>query len=278
MGRTPGTAEGDAVMEEEWLACTDPVKMYDMVKGRASIRQVRLLMVGCCRLKASAFSDPRIQLTLETAERCADDPAAEAVANALWDEYVTSPQPSFPQAGLAGEIGRAILGAWGMLREGWSGPSDDDIYRNAEDAILHAVFMCLRDGPKVVFSGGSGDAVQYCLRAVEQAWSLGDSEVNSGIVEGEEAKKASWMTAIAGIIRCLFNNPFRPIRPDPAWQTPNAVTLARTMYETRDFAAMPLLADLLEEAGCPAAVSEHCRGPGPHVRGCWVLDLLLGKS
>src|SRR5262245_61901268 len=72
--------------------------------------------------------------------------------------------------------------------------------------------------------------------------------------------------------------PLRPTIPDPAWLTPNAVVLARTMYDDRDFAAMPLLADLLEESGCPANVSAHCRGPGPHVRGCWVVDLLLGKE
>jgi hypothetical protein len=50
------------------------------------------------------------------------------------------------------------------------------------------------------------------------------------------------------------------------------------MYEARDFTAMPLLADLLEEAGCPAAVGAHCRDLGPHARGCWVVDLLLGKE
>jgi hypothetical protein len=69
-------------------------------------------------------------------------------------------------------------------------------------------------------------------------------------------------------------NPFRPIRPDPAWQTPNALTLARTIYDDRRWELLPLLADLLEEAGCPANVSAHCRGPGPHVRGCWVIDLV----
>ena len=51
------------------------------------------------------------------------------------------------------------------------------------------------------------------------------------------------------------------------------------MYESRDFAAMPVLADALEEAGCDHAdVLAHCRGPGPHVRGCWVVDLVLGKA
>jgi hypothetical protein len=80
------------------------------------------------------------------------------------------------------------------------------------------------------------------------------------------------------LLRDIFGNPFRPVRPDPAWMPAGAVTLARTMYESRDFAAMPLLADLLEEAGCPEPVAAHCRQPGEHVRGCWVVDLLLGKE
>ena len=51
------------------------------------------------------------------------------------------------------------------------------------------------------------------------------------------------------------------------------------MYDDRDFAAMPILADALEEAGCDSAnILAHCREPGVHVRGCWVVDLVLGKS
>jgi hypothetical protein len=80
------------------------------------------------------------------------------------------------------------------------------------------------------------------------------------------------------LARDIFGNPFRPLTTDLSWVPANAVVLARTMYETRDFTALPLLADLLEEAGCPADVSAHCRGPGPHARGCWVVDLVLGKS
>ena len=57
------------------------------------------------------------------------------------------------------------------------------------------------------------------------------------------------------------------------------VTLARQMYESLDFGAMPILADALQDAGCDSAdILNHCRGPGPHVRGCWVVDLVLGKE
>ena len=58
-----------------------------------------------------------------------------------------------------------------------------------------------------------------------------------------------------------------------------ALALARQMYDSRDFAPMPVLADALQDAGCEhVGVLAHCRGDGPHVRGCWVVDLLLGKE
>jgi hypothetical protein len=57
------------------------------------------------------------------------------------------------------------------------------------------------------------------------------------------------------------------------------LSLARQMYESRDFSSMPILADALQDAGCDNDdILNHCRGPGPHVRGCWVVDLVLGKA
>ncbi|HJZ55720.1 MAG TPA: hypothetical protein VKE74_12200 [Gemmataceae bacterium] len=77
----------------------------------------------------------------------------------------------------------------------------------------------------------------------------------------------------------MFGNPFRLAAFDPAWRTSTAVQLARQMYEAREFSAMPILADALQDAGCEnAEILDHCRGSGPHVRGCWVVDLVLGKS
>jgi hypothetical protein len=55
--------------------------------------------------------------------------------------------------------------------------------------------------------------------------------------------------------------------------------LARGIYDDRAFDRLPILADALEDAGChDTAILDHCRQPGPHVRGCWVVDLLLGKE
>ena len=79
----------------------------------------------------------------------------------------------------------------------------------------------------------------------------------------------------AAILRDIFGNPFRPVTFSPSWQTDTAVTLASQMYDARDFSAMPILADALQDAGCDSAdVLDHCREAGPHVRGCWVVDLV----
>lgn len=79
------------------------------------------------------------------------------------------------------------------------------------------------------------------------------------------------------LLRDIFGNPFRPVPFAAEWRTDAVRTLARRMYDGRDFSAMPTLAGALQDAGCENAdILDHCRGEGPHVRGCWVLDLILG--
>ena len=81
------------------------------------------------------------------------------------------------------------------------------------------------------------------------------------------------------VLQDIFGNPFRPISIDPTWLTPNVVAVARTIYDERHVQDMPILADALEEAGCTDAdILKHCRSEGPHARGCWVVDLILGKQ
>lgn len=87
-------------------------------------------------------------------------------------------------------------------------------------------------------------------------------------------------TSIAqcGLLRCIVGNPFRPVAFAPEWRTTVAVGIAAQMYESREFGNLPVLADALEEAGCDhPAVLAHCREPGEHARGCWVVDGVLGK-
>jgi hypothetical protein len=79
--------------------------------------------------------------------------------------------------------------------------------------------------------------------------------------------------------RCLSVNPFGLVRFSPSWCTTTSIAIARQMEDSCDFSAMPILADALQDAGCDdESILDHCRGPGPHCRGCWVVDLVLGKA
>jgi hypothetical protein len=81
------------------------------------------------------------------------------------------------------------------------------------------------------------------------------------------------------LMRDIFGYAFHPDALKSVWQTTHVQQLAQAIYTDRAFDRLPILADALEDAGCTdAAILEHCRGPGPHVRGCWVLDPILGKS
>jgi hypothetical protein len=130
--------------------------------------------------------------------------------------------------------------------------------------------------------------------ALDWASSAAHLTLSLGLVEGTQtvviraaiavemsgrATRAAEEQSQVELLRDVFGNPFRPATVTRAWRTTPVTSLAQTMYESRDFSAMPILADALEEAGCDnTELLAHCRGPGPHVRGCWVVDLVLGKK
>ena len=90
-------------------------------------------------------------------------------------------------------------------------------------------------------------------------------------------EEVAWNRAMA--LELVGPNPFRPVAFDPSWRTSTVEQFARAMDESRDFSGMPVFADALQEAGCDNDdILRHCRGNGLHVRGCWVVDLVLGKS
>jgi hypothetical protein len=121
------------------------------------------------------------------------------------------------------------------------------------------------------------DALEVSRQAAESLarWVDEHNELNEGVWQSERAEQAR-------LLRCIFGNPFRPMQADGAWLRWNDATIvkiAEAIYEERCFGDLPILADALEDAGCDNAdLLAHCREPGEHVRGCWVVDLLLGKS
>ncbi len=115
-----------------------------------------------------------------------------------------------------------------------------------------------------------------CYRGAAAAFSVANAVADA---VGEVTAEFQESYTQAGLVRDIFGNPFRTIIVDPRWLTSNVVDLARTIYEEREFNRMPILADALMDAGCDDEdILNHCRSTGPHVRGCFVVDLLLGKS
>ena len=82
----------------------------------------------------------------------------------------------------------------------------------------------------------------------------------------------------AALLRDILDNPFRPAALDPFWLASTVTALTQGMSDSQDLATMPILADALQALDAIVNVLDHCRGPGPHVRGCWVVGLVLGKK
>jgi hypothetical protein len=127
-------------------------------------------------------------------------------------------------------------------------------------------------------SAGGGAALLVCrAAAVAAARALPTDDLAA-----RQAEMEARLAASACLLRDSIGNPFRPVSLDPSWRAWNGGAvrkMAESIYEERRFADLPILADALEDAGCAdAAILALCRGPGEHVRGCWVVDLLLGKA
>jgi hypothetical protein len=110
-------------------------------------------------------------------------------------------------------------------------------------------------------------------------WSVSDRLLHTVREISSEVYSAAFEASLCDVLRDVFGNPFRPVALAPEWRTDTVVALSRQMYESRDFSAMPILADALQDAGCDSEpIFAHCRRAGPHVRGCWVVDLVLGRA
>jgi hypothetical protein len=130
--------------------------------------------------------------------------------------------------------------------------------------------------------GAGGQAAWYAaasnpaIAARNAARSAQTGAANNALIGSEAAE----LLAQANLLRDIFGwMPFRSWAVKPCWLTPAVVELAQVIYDDRAFDRMPILADALEHAGCDdEKILRHLREPGPHVRGCFVVDLLLGKE
>jgi hypothetical protein len=223
--------------EQEWLACTDPQKMLEFLRGKASDRKLRLFACACCRRAWQVLQagDERACSVVEVAERYADGRPGGLLE--VWAAL------SVPRKGRRGRPCRESLEAM------------DSVHGLGEENDWNAAMQ-----------------VSAGVRAL----------VSLDVVGAEQRAQAALM-------RDIFGNPLRPVPLDPAWLTWHGGTipkLALSAYEDRELPSghldthhVAVLADALEDAGCTDPdILGHYSGPGPHVRGCWVIDLLLGRK
>jgi hypothetical protein len=247
------------VTEEDWFLESDPTSLLLFLRGRASERKLRLVAASACRKVWNLLFDGRSRDAVELVEHTAD----EATDNSEF-----------------GTVAAAAREAEDLAYSRWEAAGDRDVAQQgprywAASAVVHAATPSAADGVR--------DAVTYAAMAL--AWSE-----NARLATGPDY----WSPFIPGmpwddLIREVFGNPFRPVIVHGQWWAgqggamsqfaPAAYEERRLPEGTLDPLRLSQLADALEDAGCTdAELLGHLRGPGPHVRGCWAVDLVLGKS
>ncbi|MDY3558780.1 hypothetical protein R5W23_005937 [Gemmata sp. JC673] len=228
--------------EAEWQTATVLNGMVDCARLTASERKFRLFGCACCwRLKDD--------LPYGCAERIA---AAEQLADGDVSE--------------AEYLARFAVASQGRLESG--------SVRGAGRLAVHSLLNSTAAGVKQTgLATASARALIQCKWQFGKSYHTGQHSIRFGnLLAHEQAQQCV-------LFRDIFGNPFRPVTFSPEWRTDTTAALAAQMYESRDFGAMPVLADALQDAGCDSDdILNHCRGPGPHVRGCWVVDLVLEKG
>jgi hypothetical protein len=225
--------------EQEWLESADLRKMLAFLDGKVGDRKLRLFSVACCRRIWHLLPDDDLREAVEVAEKFAEGDVA-------LDLLRKGEEAVYEYADFSDTIpGEAVLyEAAGAVYQLCQAPIHADMIANAAStALQHAQTVA----PNNLFLANDAKAVETTIQC--------------------------------SLCRDIVGNPFRPVTLDPAWRTANVVGIAQSIYDERVFDRLPILADALEDAGCTQEeVLKHCRQPGEHVRGCWPVDLALGRE
>jgi hypothetical protein len=248
--------------EEQWLSCTSPDRMLRFLAGKVSDRKLRLFVCACCRRLWPLLTDERSREAVEVAERYADGLAT------------------------AGQLRAAEAAAAACAQEA-NAACTRDASRTppwAADAAYRAAFdpTASEDAAYANAVVGSG----RCFMAAgsrDEYWRAGKNREAARARRAEATMQCHLLRDLCGPVL------FRPVAIAPsalAWNDGTIPLLARAAYEERclpdgalDSTRLAVLADALEESGfADTAFLSHLRGPGPHVRGCHVVDAILGKT
>jgi hypothetical protein len=238
--------------ETDWLSSESPAKLFQFVRTKLSARKLQLLSCGCARLVWDVLTLHQREV-VATVERYADgmipateyDPIVEQATRTLTTTYHTEQGPDLPHDQALSRVIHALVCT----------PVDEGAY-----AAMDWVVTSFTRRP----------ATTERMATAQQA--------RRGVCE---------------VIREVVGNPFlERIIPGPEWvQSGGAVTpwmlrvgetaraLAQSIQAHQAFDRMPILADAMEDDGCTDYdLLAHLRENRTHVRGCWALDLVLGKK
>ncbi len=240
--------KGGPMTEAEWLACEDVPRMLASLRGKVSGRKLRLFACACCR-RLWDWWEGRVgeRLATETSERFADGLATGRELRAAGGQ--SEPIP---------------MGGLGERGAGHNATRDD-----AWDAADVASRVAAETAGNVAYG------------RIQSRGGLTRLELEAEADAAEAAERQHQIT----LLRCIFPGPEATALRGSA-PTPMVASLAVAAYDERilpsghlDAARLGVLSDALEEAGCSdAGILTHLRSPGPHVRGCWALDLVLGRG
>jgi ATP-dependent Clp endopeptidase proteolytic subunit ClpP len=232
--------------EAAWLAGDDPVKMLEGLTEDIRPRKAVLFGVACRRRVEAWDYYKEAAAATDTAELLADGQVTTADCQRAYEAVFIAREGA----------GRMILG-------------DPD---GTEPNDGTAGYYALEAAANLLHLAGNRRVLGSVRWSCSQAARFGDHTP-------DRTQGTAELRAQAGLVRCLFGNPYRPVPVDRRWRTADVVGLARGIYEDRAFDRLALLADALMDAGCDnEQVLGHCRSEGPHSRGCWVIDQLLGKE
>jgi hypothetical protein len=242
--------------EQHWLSWIDPEKMLRGLKSAPSERKLRLFALACCRRIERFITDPRSQACLAFVEQ----------------HIETSPLRKKGRPAVEKAARQAYQDADANFTAGRPNRTAGLMAANAADAALYALG---KDPLRVAIYTAA-----WAANAV--AWSDQIAQGNLTADGFEPEMRVPEERHQVELLRDIIGNPFRPAKLDPGWLSWNDGTvgkIAQAVYDERAFDRLGILADALEDAGCTdAGILEHLHQPGPHVRGCWVVDLLLGKE
>lgn len=246
---------GLTMTEVEWRACTDVELMLKFLRSKVSERKLRYFALACCGRIVDLIVDRRAEVAIEFAEQFADvgvarkrgRPAIRKAADVLCHEWAQARWRTTDEK----EKARCLI----------AGNAAHAAKATLESSAWHSADWA---------SGFSANA---------RAWEWIIAHKPGSLPDFDQAAKRTEQFEQVPLIHDIFGNPFRPVSVDPSWLTSTVTNLAKGIYTDRAFDRLPILADALQDAGCDSDdILNHCRGPGPHVRGCWVVDLLTGRK